>query len=45
MRHHLETKHPLAFDHPTAKEISKRIGKMIAIDNEPFTVVNYIGFN
>ena len=30
---------PLAFDHPRAKEISKRIGKMIALDNEPFTVV------
>ena len=36
---------PLAFDHPRAKEISKRIGEMIAIDNEPFTVVNHIGFN
>ena len=36
---------PLAFDHPRAKEISKRIGKMIALDNEPFTVVNHIGFN
>ena len=31
---------PLAFDHPRAKEISKRIGEMIAIDNE-----SYIGFN
>ena len=36
---------PLAFDHPRAKEISKRIGEMIAIDSEPFTVVNHIGFN
>ena len=36
---------PLAFDHPRAKEISKRIGKMIALDNEPFTMVNHIGFN
>ena len=36
---------PLAFDHPRAKEISKKIGEMIALDNEPFSVVNHIGFN
>ena len=36
---------PLPFDHPRAKEISKRIGEMIVLDNEPFTVVNHIGFN
>ena len=35
---------PPAFDHPRAKEISKRIDEMIALDNEPFTVVNHIGF-
>ena len=39
------TSQPLAFDHPRAKEISKRIGEMIVLDNEPFTVVNHIGFN
>ena len=36
---------PLAFDHPRAKETNKSIGEMIALDNEPFTVVNHIGFN
>ena len=36
---------PLAIDHPRAKEFSKRIGEMIVLDNEPFTVVNHIGFN
>ena len=36
---------PLAFDHPRAKEISKRIGEMIALDNEPFTAVDHTGFN
>ena len=36
---------PPAFDHPRAKEICKRIGEMIVLDNEPFTVVNHIGFN
>ena len=35
---------PLAFDHPRAKEITKRIGEMIALDNEPFTIVDHIGF-
>ena len=39
------TSQPLAIDHPRAKEFSKRIGEMIVLDNEPFTVVNHIGFN
>ena len=36
---------PFAFDHPRAKEISKRIGEMIVPDNEPFNMVKHIGFN
>ena len=35
---------PFVFDHPRAKEITKRIGEMMALDNEPFTMVNHIGF-
>ena len=35
---------PLAFDSPRAKEITRRIGEMIALDNEPFNVVNHTGF-
>ena len=35
---------PIVFDHPRAKEITKRIGEMMALDNEPFTMVNHIGF-
>ncbi len=35
---------PYAFDHPRAREIHKRIGEMIAVDNEPFTLVNHVGF-
>ena len=34
---------PFSFDHPRAKEISKRIGEMIALDNEPFTIVGHTG--
>ena len=36
---------PLAFDNPRAKEITRRIGEMIALDNEPFTVVGHTGFS
>ena len=35
---------PLAFDHPRAKIITKRISEMMALDNEPFTMINHIGF-
>ena len=35
----------LALDHHRAKEITKMIGKLIALDSETFTVVNNIGFN
>ena len=33
-----------AFDHPRAREIYKHIGEMIAVDSEPFTLVDHIGF-
>ena len=36
---------PLVFDNPRAKEITRRIGEMIALDNEPFTVVDHTGFS
>ena len=36
---------PLVFDHPRAKEISKWIGKKIALDSEPLAVVDHTGFN
>jgi len=35
---------PLAFDNPSAKEITRQIGEMIALDNEPFAVVGHTGF-
>jgi hypothetical protein len=35
---------PYALDRPRAREIHKRIGEMIAVDNEPFTLVNHVGF-
>ena len=35
----------LAFDHHRAKEITKMIGELIALDSETFKVVNNIGFN
>ena len=36
---------PLAFDNPRAKEITRRIGEMIVLDSEPFTVVSHTGFS
>ena len=36
---------PFSFDHPRAKEITKKVGEMIALDSEPFNVVNHTGFS
>ena len=36
---------PLAFDNPRAKAITRRIGEMIVLDSEPFTVVSHTGFS
>ena len=40
-----EKSQPYPFDHPRSREITKRIGEMIAVDNEPFTLVDHAGFS
>ena len=40
-----EKSQPYPFDHPRPQEITKRIGEMIAVDNEPFTLVDHAGFS
>ena len=39
----LESGKPYAFDHPRARQI-RLIGEMIAVDNEPFSIVHRDGF-
>jgi len=40
----LESGKPYAFDHPRARQIHRLIGEMIAVDNEPFSIVHQVGF-
>ena len=40
----LESGKPYAFDHPRARQIHRLIGEMIAVDNEPFSIVHRVGF-
>ena len=42
MAESIEKAQPYAFDHPRAQEIHKHIGEMIAVDSEPFTLVDHI---
>jgi len=35
---------PFPFEHPRAKEITKKVGEMIALDSEPFSIVHHTGF-
>jgi len=35
---------PFLFDHPRAKEITKKVSEMIATDSEPFNIVLHTGF-
>jgi len=35
---------PLSFNHPIARKITKSIVEMIALDNQPFSIVDDIGF-
>jgi len=44
MAESIEKAQPYTFDHPRAREIHKHIGEMIAVDSEPFTLVDHIGF-
>ena len=44
MAESIEKAQPYAFDHPRAQEIHKHIGEMIAVDSEPFILVDHIGF-
>ena len=36
---------PFGFDHPKAREINRLVAELIAVDNQPFSVVDDIGFN
>ena len=36
---------PFGFDHPKAHEINRLVAKLIAVDNQLFSVVDDIGFN
>ena len=40
----LERQQKMAFDHPRARHITKLVGDMIAVDNQPFSVVSDVGF-
>ena len=35
---------PLGFNHPTAWKITRSIAEMIALDNQPFSIVDDVGF-
>ena len=39
----LESGKPYAFDHPRARQI-RLIGEMMAVDNEPLSIVHRVGF-
>ena len=36
---------PFGFDHPKVREINRLVAELIAVDNQPFSVVDDIGFN
>ena len=36
---------PFGFDHSKAREINRLVAELIAVDNQPFSVVDDIGFN
>ena len=41
----LVAKHqPFGFDHPKSREINRLVGELIAVDNQPFSIVDDIGF-
>ena len=40
----IEKKTPYPFDHPRARQLTRIIGELIAVDNEAFNIVNRIGF-
>ena len=40
----LENVNSYTFDHPRSRKITRLVWEMIAIDNEPFNVVNHVGF-
>ena len=40
----LERQQKMAFDHPRARHITKLVGEMIAVNNQPFSVVSDVGF-
>ena len=41
----LESGKPYAFDHPRARQIHRLIREMIAVDNDPFSIVHCVGFS
>ena len=40
----IERKTPYPFDYPRARQLTRIIGELIAVDNEAFNIVNRIGF-
>ena len=40
----LDRSKPYASNHPRAVEITRRIGEMVAVDNEPFYLIEDTGF-
>ena len=40
----IERKIPYPFDYPRARQLTRIIGELIAVDNEAFNIVNRIGF-
>ena len=35
---------PFGLNHPTARKITQTVGEMIALDNQPFSIVDDLGF-
>ena len=35
---------PFRLNHPTARKITRTVGEMIALDNQPFSIVDDLGF-
>ena len=35
---------PFGLNHPTARKITRTVGEMIALDNQPFSIVDDLGF-
>ena len=40
----VEKKKQFAFDHPKASDINKLVAEMIAVDDQPFSIVSDVGF-